>query len=385
MYSQQLRIVLVTNNYTPYSGGVVSSLNTLVNSLHRVGHKVCLITLDFLDDHQDDPPYVTRVSCPVKFKYKKNYMAIPWRATAQVEKIVRKFKPDIIHTQHPFLLGTAALSCAQHLHIPIVFTYHTIYEAYAHYLKLPQVFTRPMIKHSVLSFCNKVNGIVVPSSALQTYVHDHGIKKPVTVIPSSLQDIFLSQKPVIKKRKQGRPLHLLVVSRFVKEKNIPFVLDVAARLHSVSFVMTLVGYGAEYKALQAYAYEELGLSYEQVRFIYQPDKAVLVQQYSNADIFLFPSHSDTQGLVLAEAMAGGTPVIAVDGPGQRDIIEYGRNGFLVNDEAGMIAAIEQVAYTPHLYETLQKYAWQTAQKYRSERIIEKVVSFYNHVSNISKK
>src|SRR5262249_18260371 len=144
-----------------YSGGIVSSLHVLIPELQKQGHTVSLITLDFLGYEHSDPEYVMRISCPLKFMYKKNHMAIPWRATHALQKYFNEWQPDIIHAQHPFLLGRAALRVARKQNIPICFTYHSIYEAYAHYVPFPGTLTRPAIQKMVLDFCKKVNGIIV--------------------------------------------------------------------------------------------------------------------------------------------------------------------------------------------------------------------------------
>ena len=109
-------------------------------------------------------------------------------------------------------------------------------------------------------------------------------------------------------------------------------------LQGVSFTFTLAGYGAEYEPLQTYAYQVLHLSSEQVVFVHQPPKDLIVRLYSDSDIFLFSSHTDTQGLVLAEAMASGLPVIALDGPGQRDIITQDES---VQQPAGLVMYLDK--------------------------------------------
>src|SRR6266404_2396469 len=128
-----MRIFFVTNNYTPYSGGVIHAITATTDALRAQGHEVFIITLDFLgkpDKPQADPDYVIRIACPIKFMYKTNYMAIPWRPTHAIKQLIQQYKPDIIHVHHPFLLGVSALHAAQTYNIPCIFTYHTMYEDY---------------------------------------------------------------------------------------------------------------------------------------------------------------------------------------------------------------------------------------------------------------
>ena len=368
-----MRIVFITNNYTPYSGGVVSSINVTVEQLRANGHEVFVVTLNFLDDNHTDPEWVFRVPCPIRFTYKTNPMAVPFRAHKNVLRLLDMLKPDIVHVHHPFLLGVAGYKAAQAIGIPIIFTYHTMYEKYAHYVPLPAMFTQPVIKKLAIDFCKKVQGIVVPSGGIYSFLRESGVQTPMRVIPSGIQECFFTQ-PTVGDR--ANRFQLLLVSRFQKEKNIPFVLDVFSKLDSARYSLTLVGYGAEYDALRAYAYESLGLNSDDVQFVVRPSRDELVDLYQRAHLFLFPSQTDTQGLVLVEAMAAGTPVVALDGPGQRDCVANGYNGFIVSDCKRMVEVIRQLGSNVDLYEELCVGARVTARCYAPIQTASQLFSFY---------
>lgn len=371
-----MNILMVTNNFTPYTGGVVSSIKALVDELQKSGHSVILITLDFTGNN-DDPPWVKRIYCPLKFMYKTNHMAIPWRAKSQITNIMAGYKPDIIHLHHPFLLGSIAYKLARTHKIPVVFTYHTIYEAYAHYVPLlPRFLTADIIKKQVLYFCTQVDGIIAPSSYINDYVSQYTTKKTVT-IPSGLLPQFMGATVI--KKPQNEPIKLLVVSRMVKEKNLESILNVAQKLaqSKVAFRLVLIGYGGQYELLQSYAYQTLSLSQEQVIFVHKPSKEVIAKAYQEADLFLFSSQTDTQAIVLAEAMAHGTPVIALDGPGQRDIIKDGLNGYIVQTDDQMVKEIEQLAFNRALLDQLSGGAHKTSQDYHPTKVAERCVQFYS--------
>lgn len=374
-----MRIVMVSNNYTPYSGGVVSSLNAVIPALHAAGHTVTLITLSFLDDHTDDPPWVVRVPHVAEFMYKKNHMSIPWRSDNFVLQEIAKLAPDIIHSQHPFLLGNSALKAAQKLKIPLVFTYHTMYEKYAHYLPFPEQLGAPVIEQLVQHYCAQVDGIIYPSRAIQDLVSVRNACTPCAVIPSGLLPVFIPARLSVQKKALGQVFKLLSVGRFVKEKNMLSLLDVYARLDQARFCFTLIGYGPEFEPTQRYAYEHLGLSPDRVRFMHKPEKTALAHEYRAADLFLFSSTTDTQGLVLAEAMAAGTPVIAFDGPGQRDIVHDGVNGFLVANLAQMREKIESVAQDPSLHARFCSGAHHTALAYYPPHTAARLASFYAQI------
>lgn len=374
-----MRIFFVTNNYTPYSGGVISSITATSDALRAQGHQVFIITLDFLGKNnkpQADPDYVIRITCPIRFMYKKNHMAIPWRPTHTITQLLKKYKPDIVHVHHPFLLGVSALRAARACGIPCIFTYHTLYEQYAHYVPLPSICTRPLIRAAVKRFCNAVDGIIVPSNGIKEYLHSQHITTPIHVIPSPIRLMFCNQN--IKKQvfPHTEKFKLLVVSRFVPEKNIPFVFDVFKQLPH-NFTLTLVGYGADYEALQKLAFITLQLSPERVHFIHKPTQDTLLNHYRNADLFIFPSTTDTQGIVITESMSQGVPVIALDGPGQRDIIINGTNGFIINNAPDAAATIMTIAQDTQLHNRLIAGAFTTAQRYHTDFITKQLLDFYH--------
>lgn len=374
-----MRIFFVTNNYTPYSGGVVSSIITTTEALRTQGHEVFIITLDFLGKQHNDPDYVIRITCPIKFMYKKNYMAIPWRPTHAITQLLKKYKPDIVHVHHPFLLGMSALQAAQTYKIPCVFTYHTMYEEYAHYIPLlPQQWVKPLIHSIVTHFCSTVNGIIAPSNAIKEYLSLQNINPPIRVIPSPLSPLFFTQHPHTKSLEHKQQFKLLLVSRFMPEKNIPFVFNVFKQLPE-NFTLTLIGYGDQYETMQTLAFTTLQLSPNRVTFIPKQSHKRLLNYYHEADLFIFPSQTDTQGIVLAESMSQGLPIIALDGPGQRDIILNGINGFIINNTDHAVTTIMKIATDTSLHNQLISGAFNTAQQYHTNHIVKKLLDFYHMI------
>jgi len=375
---KKFRILFVTNNYTPYSGGVVSSIQSSTQELQKRGHTIHIVTLDFVQAKNNDPDFVIRIPCPVKFHYKTNPMAAPWRPTHNLLEITKTIKPDIIHAHHPFLLGSSAVQVAKRMNIPVIFTYHTLYEFYDHYVPLPRQLTHWALKRIVPAFCSKVNGIIAPSSAIKFMLDDLKINKPIIILPSSIQAPFLPSNTFIPKPSR-KPFHLLHVGRFVKEKNVPFILDLMKRLPTDQYTLTMIGYGEQFEEIKSYAFQTLQLQSEQIRFIHKPEKNMIAQAYKDADLFIFSSLSDTQAIVLAESMASGTPVLALDGPGQRDIIVQENNGFIAHDAREMIEHINQISSNKTLHEKLQYNAWHAAQKYTPDNITEKLLKFYETI------
>ena len=375
---KKLRIALISNNFTPYSGGVVSSINTQVATLLEDGHFVRVITLDFLGNKHTDPDYVVRVFTPIKFRCKQNHYAIPWFMVTQLKKIITGMNADMVHVHHPFLLGTKGVEVARSLGLPVIFTYHTLYEEYAHYVPLPVSIAKPLIRKLVRNFCCAVDTVIVPSPNIIDYLKEQNIITRLKCIPSSLQSCFQGIPYTERTRSAGDPVKLLSVLRFTKEKNVPFLLDVLNLLDE-RFTLTLVGYGVEYENLRTYAYDHLQLSEQQLQFVLKPPREQLINYYKGADLFLFPSRTDTQGLVLLEAMACSTPVVAVMGPGQRDIIQNNKNGLLVTTTEEMAQAIKYLIKQNKTFISLKKEAWCTAQNYLPEQFREQLLAAYRQV------
>jgi glycosyltransferase involved in cell wall biosynthesis len=375
-----MRIFFVTNNYTPYAGGVVTSITTITQALRAQGHEVFIITLNFLGKKHHDPEFVIRITCPIRFKYKKNYMAIPWRPTHAIDELIKKYNPDIIHVQHPFLLGVSALHAAHKYNIPCIFTYHTLYEEYAHYLPIPRICAQPLIRTAVKTFCDKVDAIIAPSTYVKKHLEKQHIKTPIDILVSPLRTCF--KQDTIPSKVISNHCELILVTRFVLEKNIPFVFKVMQLLPQ-NFRLKLVGYGNDYEKLKDLAYNVLKLAPDRLQFIHKPDQEKLVQLYRNAHLFVFPSQTDTQAIVLAESMSQATPVIAIEGPGQKDIIKNGINGFIVKNVQEMADKIIDIANNAQEYQRLIAGAYVTAAHYDAHNIVKKLLHIYH--ATIQKK
>ncbi len=373
-----MRIFFVTNNYTPYSGGVVQSIAATTQALRAQGHDVYVITLNFLEAHHDDPDYVIRIACPLKFIYKKNHMAIPWRPTNTIMDLIKKYNPDIIHIHHPFLLGASALRAAQKHNIPSVFTYHTLYEYYAHYVPLPQKWTLSLMQNTIRRFCNKVDAIIAPSTSIKNYLQLHKVITPIMIIPSPLRECFINSVDNVTEAKNSEFFELLLVTRFVPEKNIPFVFKVMQLLPN-NFRLTLAGYGNDAEKLQNLAFNTLQLSTDRIHFIHKPDQKKILELYRKAYLFIFPSQTDTQGIVLAESMSQALPVIALDGPGQRDIIINGVNGFITANEQKTAEIILQISADKKLYNHLASGAQKTSLNYDAQINTQNLITLYHSI------
>lgn len=378
MRAHDLSILFVTNNYTPYRSGIVSSIDAFRQALNQCGHKVHIATLDFAS-HPADSPYVTRVPCPLKFTYRGNPMAVPWQAKRTLEQLIERLKPDLVHVHHPFLLGENSRQICHAQNLPLVFTHHSQYEQYAHYVPLmPPTLARPLIERMVTSFCNNAHAIIAPSESIKRILITRKVTRPIWVVPSPIRPLFANDIEACHLKKHNSLFKLLYVGRLVPEKDIPFIIDACAQLPQEQYSLILAGYGYYTDQLQSYA-QKHGLAPKCMHIISNPSPADLAKLYQEADAFVFASPCDTQALVLAEAMAAGTPVIARHGPGQDDIVINGYNGFLVNDRPEMVNTLMAIAQNQRLHEELQRGARQTAQSFFPEQLVKKLLTVYETV------
>jgi 1,2-diacylglycerol 3-alpha-glucosyltransferase len=379
---RMVTICHVSNNYKPYIGGVARALEMWQKILHANNHSSTLITLDFLGEQQIPEDHVVRIPSCMRFTYKKIPIAVPWFPQRHIFDTIVRLKPDIVHLHHPFLLGPIALKVARVLRIPVVFTYHSQYEHYLHNMvPIRSTLLCSSVQYIVKNFCNRVDSIIAPSQTIKEQLITQCVAQPISVVPSPIEDCFF-----VRKKKQRTPkFKLISVSRFSYEKNIPFLLRVIKYLNPHYFQLTLVGYGAGIDFLQQYAYNALSLDRETVRFIVNPSRDELVSQYAAADLFIFASIGETQGLVLAESMATGTPVIARYGAGSSDIIKQGINGYLVHNEIEMKKKIEHLSCNPALLEHLRHAAYKTGDSYRAAHLIGSLQDFYNQVLLVNRK
>lgn len=375
-----MRILHISNNYTPYSGGVVSSLNVTIPYLRAQGWITKLVTLDFQGIPQKDPEWVQRLYCPVKIRYQRRPLAYPWRPYKQLERIIQTFYPHIVHVHHPFFLGAVGEKVAWWYHIPVVFTYHTWYHAYSHYIPLPNQITVPLINYRVRSFCKRAAHIIAPSNAVKNHIASSGIDTPTTVIPSAIQNHFISDWA--NPRKASSTFKLIVVGRFALEKNLPVLLEMLLLLPE-HITLTFVGYGDQYYTLARLAYRTYKFTEQRVMFVLQPEREALIKLYKQADLFVFTSVSDTQALVLAEAMAAGCPVVALDGPGQQDIVINGYNGYLVKTIREMSECIAMIDRDRMLHQQLCTNAWQKGCQYHINEVGVKLLRCYEDIASKS--
>ncbi len=351
-----MKIAMMTNNYKPFVGGVPISVERLSMGLRSRGHEVCIFAPAYGEDLDGLEPYEEDVVRYGKGRRQmENGMVIPNVLDERIKEEFAYRRFDLIHVHQPMLIGNVAKHYSRKYHIPLVFTWHTRYEEYLHYLKpfsgmeeeqkVKRFFYEKCKKglpYYMKAFANGCDLIYAPSGEMQRYLKEQQVKPEVRVLPTGLsEDSFVEEKErsknirreLLKDREvSDRKLLFCTVSRIEKEKNLYFLLDAVKELRNRlgdTFRFVLVGDGSERKSLQSYA-EEKGLG-NTVHFTGGVPNEEVKHYLFASDLFLFSSKSETQGIVLAEAMAARLPVSAVRACGVNDIVKDGVNGSLSSE------------------------------------------------------
>ncbi|AJE45434.1 glycosyltransferase [Celeribacter indicus] len=339
-----MRIAMFTNSYLPFLGGVPVSVSRLKAGLESQGHEVLIICPSY--GRESPEPGVFRL--PALFRsgtlvrIANPFRIAMWRA-------VREFDPDVIHLHHPFWLGSLGLRIAQRLDVPTVFTYHTRLEKYAHVVPLPGALFRNVVAHGIISrFANRCDQVIVPTPVARDYIRLIGVTSPVTVQPTGVEveryrDVDRAKVDRLREtlNPDGRLL-LISVSRLSKEKNIDFLIDAITDLKrrgAPPFRLLLLGEGEERGHLED-TIGRRGLGNE-VTLVGAAPAEDVPAYLALADIFVFASVSETQGMVVLEAMAAGLPVVAV----QSSPIE----AFVENHETGLVTPEDVCVWTDALH------------------------------------
>ena len=333
-----MRIGLFTNNYLPFCGGVTISVETLRRGLERRGHEVWTFAPRFPGTVDRDPRIVRVPSVPAA-TYPEFALPIPW--VPRIGRRVRELVPDVFHAHHPFLLGPAARRLARRLRRPLVFTYHTRYEKYAHYVPL----TRSLVEAAALTlstrFAARADAVIAPSALVRDQLRARGVATTIAVVPTGVD---LARFGPGERRAARAALGLpaddpvvLYVGRLDREKSVDRVLVAFDRIAGTlsRARLWLVGQGKEMEALRRHAARLT--AGDRVHFAGVRPHAALAAWYQAADLFLFASETETQGLVLAEAAACGLPAVAVTAPGCDEVVRDGQTGILTKADPAALA------------------------------------------------
>lgn len=336
-----MKILMISDVYFPRVNGVSTSIRTFAESLRDHGHSVHLIAPQYADSLEKsligDETWITRIDAR-KIVFDPEDYLMKWSALMAYIDSLHPGDYDLVHIHTPFVAHYAGLKIAKKLQVPVVETYHTFFEDYMHHY-LPWVPRKLAVKiaQSVSrKQCQQVDTVVSPSAQMRDVLQQYGVTTPVSVIPTGLDaSRFVPGDGAAFRAKYEIPAQrqlLLFVGRVAHEKNIQFLLEMLSLViqDHPEVLLVITGEGPAEAMLKKMA-KDNGLQ-KNVMFLGYLDRAVgLNAAYQAADIFVFASKSETQGLVLLEAMAQETPVVAIAELGTASILRQEQGALIAQD------------------------------------------------------
>jgi glycosyltransferase involved in cell wall biosynthesis len=375
-----MNILLMTNTYLPHVGGVARSVATFEQEYRRRGHNVLVVAPEF-EGQAEVEPNVVRV--PAIQHFNGSDFSFPVPVPGLLQTALREFKPDIVHSHHPFLLGAAAVRIAKSRQIPLVFTNHTLYEHYTHYVGSETNMLARFITTLTVGYSNLCDAVIAPSRSVADMLHSRGVQSHVFIVPTGIEtERFAAGDGNALRREFSLPEDAFIVGhvgRLTPEKNLPFlaraVVQFVKRTPHARFLV--VGAGPSEDDIRG-IFREAGLL-DRLHMVGVCQGQRLIDAYHAMDVFGFASQTETQGLVLVEAMAAGRPVVALDGPGVREVVESGINGELLaeQDEDAFAATLGRLAAEQAKHpRAIRAAAQHTADTLSLERMAERALRIY---------
>ena len=384
-----MKIGIFTNNYLPNPYGVTGSIESFRKELESLGHEV-FIFAPKRKGYNDENKKVFRypaLDITLKFKFP---LAIPY--SHEMNKIISELDLDIIHSQHPNLLGSCAKKWAQRKKIPLVFTWHTLYDQYTHFFPiLPKKWTAKWIISQAVKYANSCEQVIAPSDSAKKIIQKWGVKKDIQAISTGVDEsIFAGASRNIfrdKYKVKENEVLLLLISRLTEEKNIDFlfeaITEVVVEKAEVKFLVAGGGYLLE--KLQEKT-KELGLE-GKIFFSGEVKKEEVKNYYAAGDIFVYASKSETQGMIISEAMYLGLPVVAVEATGVKDAVENNVSGYLVSENKKEFQeAVEKLIVDENLRHNFSENGKRIArEKYTAKVCTQKLLAIYQKAITDYKK
>lgn len=373
-----MKIGFFTDGYLPQINGVATSTEELANSLRDKKSKVTVVAPSY-PNFKDKTKNVLRLKSVKIYKNPDIRIAymFPDRILAQV--ITQDF--DIIHGFSGGSIPSLGLALSKIKGKPYVFTYNTRWNQYTHYILNGRIVKPKAVEKAMTVFCNRCDAIVAPAEFVKQELISFGVKKKIVVIPNGVDTKkFAEAKKGKLREKLGIKTQdkvILYLGRVAPEKSIGFVIKAFKKVSDKipDSYLIIAGDGSQKKELEKLT-EDLNLT-GRVVFLGLVDFKDVPSLYKEADIFAFASQTETQGMVVLEAMASGLPVLAVKDRVFEEVIENGKDGLLVKKDQNEFASmLENLLLDEKLRKEISKNALQKAQKFSLEEIAEKFDTLY---------
>jgi glycosyltransferase involved in cell wall biosynthesis len=394
--NKNLKIAMFTNNYFPVIGGVPISIQRLAKALRKKGHEVKIFAPEYKNKIQnEDEKNIIR--CNSIYYYEEAGLEFPVTNiySPQIKKDFQAEDFDLVHAHHPFWLGNKGRKLAEEFNLPLAFTYHTRLEKYAHYvpniLFMRKFFANRLSHFLIRNFANKTDAVFAPTESTKEYLRNVGVSRYIKVMPTGIDFEYYNcdENKIKELRKEliGKSEHLLIsVSRLSKEKNLYFLLDGINRLKETSeldFKLIIIGSGSEKENIMQFIKDNSLENY--IELIGAVDFREMAKYYLASDLFVFASTTETQGMVLLEAMAAKNPVVAVKSSGIDDVIEEASNGYKTEEEIDKWSSrIKELLNDRKKYEEFSQNAFETAKNYSIEKMAEEAEELYYKIMQLKK-
>lgn len=380
MSPDRLSIAVFSDSALPVLNGVSISIAQTVKRLRELGHSVHLFTSGY-PGHVDDDPNWHRFFA-LRTPFARDYpLAIPPFYPKLWE--FRKHRFDVIHTHTPFTVGMVGLRWAESHGIPIVSTYHTHYDKYTHYIPLfPKAYLRYKISKHLNFYYNQVNHVITPSTASKEWLMRHNVRPVVDVIPTGIPAAQSFERASVRRELgagEDRTI-LLYAGRIATEKNLDALLRAVAEVMKAEprVDFWVVGDGPAREGFRTMA-GRLGIG-DRTRFFGYVDHAKMGPYYAAADVFVFASKTETQGLVVSEAMSYGLPAVVVNSGGAAEAVVDGVNGFEVPDNVDLFAsAVLDLVRDRDLRARMGVEAAESAKRLSIPNMVDRIVDVYRTV------
>ena len=385
-----MRVLQLSDVYFPRINGVSTSIETFRRRLHECDVESILVAPRYFGEPDADG--ILRVAGrPVPGDPEDRLMSL--RAAVHRASKVAAGGVDLIHVQTPFVAHLAGRHVARRFGLPLVVSYHTLFEEYFHhYVRwLPRVLTARFARSLSRRQCRQAECVIAPSAQMRERLLTYGVSRPIEVLPTGIECEEFARGDGARFRRDhdiaaDRPV-ALTVSRLAFEKNIRMLIDAIrhARRICPQILLLIAGHGPAESALMRQV-DTLGLG-DSVRFVgYLVRARVLPVCYAAADLFVFASRTETQGLVLLEAMAAGTPVLALPSMGARSILAGGRGCLRAPDDvAGFGRMIgDLLSHPPHLAE-MSLDARRSAAEWSASAMALRLAELYRRVATGPRK
>ena len=381
-----MNIGIFSDTYYPQLNGVATSIRTLAHGLEKKGHNVYIFTPWDPRTPETDEPNVYRIPS-MPFLFLRNFRA-GLLCPPHLSKKIHAMNLDIIHTQTEFSLGFLGKYISTTQGIPLVHTYHTMYEDYVHYIAGGHIITQEMAREYSKFFCNTTTDVIAPTKKTEDLLLSYGVTTPISIIPTGIDTAHFrkenySPEEILALRhslglEADTPV-VLSIGRVAKEKSIDVVLSaIPALLEKLPTAkMVIVGEGPEKENLEVMA-KNLGID-DHLIFTGGKPWTEIGKYYQLGNVFCSASVSETQGLTFAEAMAAGVPVVAKKDPCIQDIISHNKTGLLFEDAETLPELLYQVLTDEALHNNLSKAGMETMKNLSAENFCTCVENLYENI------